>query len=142
MFRTGEKSSKTKVGAHTLISATTEIEGDIRFRGELIIEGHLSGNVLAEDDSDAVLRVAEEGRVDGNISVPTAIINGRVEGDVRSSRHLELAAKARVTGTVYYNLLEMVMGAKVNGSLVCDVSLRPGERVLLGPQVTVERIVD
>ena len=32
--------------------------------------------------------------------------------------HLELAAKASVHGNVYYNLIEMAMGAAVNGSLV------------------------
>ena len=41
-----------------------------------------------------------------------------VEGDVYSSDHIELAAKARVVGNVYYNLIEMVMGSEVNGSLL------------------------
>jgi len=40
-----------------------------------------------------------------------------VEGDVHSTQHLELAAKARVVGNVYYHLIEMVMGSEVNGSL-------------------------
>ena len=55
--------------------------------------------------------------VQGEISVPSIIINGLVEGDVYSSQHIELAAKATVVGNVYYNLIEMVMGSEVNGSL-------------------------
>jgi cytoskeletal protein CcmA (bactofilin family) len=31
---------------------------------------------------------------------------------------VELAAEARVEGNVYYHLIEMVMGARVDGSLV------------------------
>ena len=53
----------------------------------------------------------------GEIKVPSVIINGLVEGDVHSTQHLELAAKARVIGNVYYHLIEMVMGSEVNGSL-------------------------
>jgi cytoskeletal protein CcmA (bactofilin family) len=132
VFGSSEKNLKSRGAAHTLISATTEVQGDIRFSGELIIEGHLTGSILADDDSDAVLRISEEGRVDGNINVPTAVINGHVKGDIRVARQLELAAKARIHGTVYYQLLEMVMGAKVNGSLICDTSVLPGTRVLLG----------
>jgi cytoskeletal protein CcmA (bactofilin family) len=32
--------------------------------------------------------------------------------------HIELAPQARVKGNVYYSLIEMAMGAEVNGSLV------------------------
>ena len=41
-----------------------------------------------------------------------------MQGDVRSSSHIELAAKAVVLGSVYYNLIEMVMGSEVNGNLM------------------------
>lgn len=104
--------------AHTLISRTTEIVGDIHFNGELIIEGRVKGNIYADDDSRALIRIAEKGAVEGEICVPSAVVNGLVQGDVRSSNHLELAAKAVVVGNVYYNLIEMVMGSEVNGNLM------------------------
>ena len=44
--------------AHTLVSRSTEIVGDIHFSGELIIEGKVKGNIYAEDDSEALIRVA------------------------------------------------------------------------------------
>lgn len=46
------------------------------------------------------------------------ILNGTVVGDVYASERVELASQARVTGTVHYRLLEMAMGAEVNGQLV------------------------
>ncbi len=104
--------------AHTLVSRSTEVVGDIHFSGELIIEGRVKGNIYAEDDSKALIRVAEKGAVEGEICVPSAIINGLVQGDVRSANHIELAAKATVVGNVYYNLIEMVMGSEVNGNLM------------------------
>ena len=101
----------------TLISKATEITGDVHFSGVLEVEGKVRGNIYADDDSSAEVRVRESGLVQGEIKVPSVIINGLVEGDVHSTQHLELAAKARVVGNVYYHLIEMVMGSEVNGSL-------------------------
>jgi cytoskeletal protein CcmA (bactofilin family) len=84
----------------------------------LHIDGRIKGGVIAEADSASVLTVSEHGSIEGDVRVPTVILNGRVTGDVRSAERIELAAKARVDGDVYYNLIEMAMGAAVNGSLV------------------------
>lgn len=115
-----DKGSKfsTHSGSTTLIAAGTEIHGDIQFAGNLEIEGKVIGNINAENGSNAVVRVLEHGEVDGNVKVPTVIVNGTVKGDVHSSSHLDLAAKAKITGDVYYSVIEMAKGARVNGSLV------------------------
>ncbi len=118
MFGSSDKGNLAAGSAHTLISRQTEIAGDMRFSGELIIEGKITGNIYADDQSNAVIRVAESGIVEGEIWVPSAVINGLVKGDIHSAKHLELAAKAVVTGNVYYALIEMVMGSEVNGSLM------------------------
>ena len=116
--KTPDNTKESNNLAHTLVSRATEIVGDIHFTGELIIEGRVKGNIYAEDDSKALIRVAEKGTVEGEICVPSAIVNGLVQGDVRSANHIELAAKAVVVGNVYYNLIEMVMGSEVNGNLM------------------------
>lgn len=104
--------------SHTLISKGTRIMGDIHFSGDLQIEGKVQGNIIVEGGNDAKLVVADKGVVEGEIRVPVVVINGKVIGDVYSSKHLELAAKAVVEGNVHYQLIEMVKGAQVNGSLV------------------------
>jgi len=101
----------------SLISRATEVTGDIHFSGALEVEGKVRGNIYADEDSSAEVRIRESGLVQGEIKVPSVIINGLVEGDVHSTQHLELAAKARVLGNVYYHLIEMVIGSEVNGSL-------------------------
>lgn len=102
----------------TLISAKTSISGDLHFSGGLHVDGKIRGKVTAEEGSSAVLRISEVGEVEGDIHAPHVIINGTVHGDVYASEHLELAAKASIHGNVYYNLIEMAMGAAVNGNLV------------------------
>jgi cytoskeletal protein CcmA (bactofilin family) len=118
MFKKTEVSKKVSDHAHTLISTSTELVGDVHFSGELIVEGLIKGNIYAADESDAMIRVAKTGTVEGEICVPSIVINGVVKGDVRSTEHVELAAKAIVLGNVYYNLIEMVMGSEVNGNLM------------------------
>jgi cytoskeletal protein CcmA (bactofilin family) len=103
---------------HTLISKGTRIVGDIHFSGDLQIEGTVQGNVLVENGGDAKLVVAEKGVVEGEIRVPRVVINGKVVGNVFSSKHVELASKAVVEGNVHYQLIEMVKGSQVNGALV------------------------
>ena len=103
-------------GNTTLISSETTITGDITFAGQLDIEGTVNGSVQSAS-GDAVLRVVSGGRVAGEIKVPHATVNGKVEGDVHSSERLVLSEQAVIDGDVYYNLIEMAAGAKVNGGL-------------------------
>ena len=102
----------------TLISKDSEIEGNIKFSGDLEVQGLVRGNVIANPDSKATVRVVEGGRVEGEVHAPIVIVNGRIIGDVHCSEHVELAAKAEVEGNVHYNLIEMVKGSQVNGSLM------------------------
>jgi cytoskeletal protein CcmA (bactofilin family) len=112
-----KKSSLSVSGKTTLVSSDTVIMGDVRFSGVLDIEGLVQGNIIAEPGKDALVRVVDKGRVEGEIRAPSVVINGAVQGNVYATRHLELAAKARVQGNVFYALVEMAAGAEVNGSL-------------------------
>ncbi|NRA42353.1 MAG: polymer-forming cytoskeletal protein [Pseudomonadales bacterium] len=107
-----KKSSST-----TLIAKDAEIFGDIKFAGNLEIEGHVVGNLIANPGSDASVRVMENGTIEGDLNVPNTIINGLVKGNVHANS-LELANKAKVEGNVHYQSIEMVKGSQVNGSLV------------------------
>lgn len=107
----------------TLIAPDTEVVGDVRFRDQLYVNGHVEGNVLSADGSaegaaSATVVISEQGSVHGEIRVPNVVINGTVEGNVYASARVELAAKARVKGNVYYQLIEMQLGAMVDGQLL------------------------
>lgn len=110
---------------HTLISRGTRVVGDIFFSGDLQLEGHIEGNVFVEPGKEAKLVVADTGVIKGEIHVPVVVVNGCVEGNIFSSKHLELAKKARVTGVVHYKAIEIVNGARINGSLVNSADGKP-----------------
>ncbi len=111
--------NETNVGKNvTLITSKAEIQGDIRISEALQVEGAVKGNILADPDSSAEVTIGVKGIVEGEIRAPHIIINGEVKGDVYSSDHITLNKNALVTGDVHYTMMEMVMGAKVNGKLL------------------------
>lgn len=102
----------------TLIGAGTRIIGDVQFSGGFHVDGHIKGNVDAPPDSGATLSVSDSGVVEGSVAVPNVVLNGTVKGDILAHDKVELGATARVTGNVYYALIEMEMGAEINGKLI------------------------
>ncbi|MEJ2452474.1 MAG: polymer-forming cytoskeletal protein [Gammaproteobacteria bacterium] len=112
------KKPKQTANIDSLIGQNTEIHGDLIFSGGLHIDGKVKGNVVAAEGDDSVLTLSERGSVEGEVKVPNVVVNGTVIGDVHALAHVELAAHAKVHGNVYYTLIEMAMGAEVNGNLV------------------------
>lgn len=121
MLRGSGNKSKSKMASakvDTVIGHQTEIVGDVHFSGGLHVDGVIKGNVYAEADSEAVAIISDRGRVEGELRVPTMLINGYIAGDVYSNARLDIARNARIRGDVYYNTLEMAGGAEVNGKLM------------------------
>ena len=102
----------------TLIGPQVTLHGDLVFSGGLYVEGRIHGKVIAEEGAPAVLTLAEQGRIEGEIQVPVVVINGELQGDVYASERVELAAKARVVGNVHYKVVEMRAGATLTGRLI------------------------
>lgn len=115
-----KSSSNTSVGVDTLIGRQTEILGDVRFTGGLHVDGKIKGKVIASADKAAALSVSEHGSVEGDVRVPSIVLNGSVTGDVHASQRVALSSKARITGNVFYRIIEMESGSQVNGQLVHD----------------------
>ncbi|MGD9842369.1 MAG: polymer-forming cytoskeletal protein [Steroidobacteraceae bacterium] len=113
---------KTKIGKplhiDTLIGAGTLIIGDVQFKGGLHLDGTVRGNVSVEPQVAASLSISDGGLVEGIVQVPNVVLNGAVNGDIHASERVELGATAKVSGNVYYGLIEMTMGAQINGKLI------------------------
>lgn len=120
--------------ATSLIARGVTLRGDILFSGALHLDGTVEGTIHAEAGSDSVLTISETGRVSGQVSVPHAVINGGVTGDIDVSERLELAPLARIDGDVHYQVLEMAAGAQVNGKMVH----RPAQTIRQLAQAAIE----
>lgn len=127
LFGGGDKPRRHKPGTvDTLVGSNTEIRGDVLFSGGLHVDGRIKGKVLANAGEAASLSVSETGSIEGDVSVPILMVNGQVSGNVHAGQKMTLAPNARVTGNVYYNLIEVQGGAEVNGQMVHDPN---GDRV-------------
>ena len=113
----GKKQRKHTV-VETLIGSNSKIYGDLNFMGGCHIDGTIKGNVSADPDTDSALSISDIGHIEGAVTVPHVVLNGIVKGDVYASKRIELGVTARVTGNVYYNLIQMSEGAEINGKLV------------------------
>lgn len=113
------KTSRSGGGVETLIGPRVVIRGDVHFSGGLYVEGTIQGAVIADEGCpDAVVTLADQGVIEGEVRAPHVIVNGQLRGDVYASGKIELAANARVQGNIYYQVVEMVAGAMISGRLV------------------------
>ena len=114
----GRKQNRRHNKVDSLVGSNTQVNGDLNFSGGCHINGTVKGSVTADDDHESALSISEEGTVEGGVTVPYVVLNGIVRGDVVASQRVELGPTARVIGNVYYNLIEMAIGAEINGKLV------------------------
>ena len=104
----------------TLIATDAELVGDITFSSQLVVNGLLRGTTTAEEPG-ASMTVSPSGRVVGDIRAPSVLIHGRVDGTVYALEHLEIADGAIIQGDLHYSVLQMHMGASVQGRLIHSV---------------------
>ena len=116
MLRKIKKRKASKLDS--LVGKNSCVTGDISFSGGLHVDGVIRGAVSGEVESLSSLTVSEHGTIEGQVRVARIFLNGLVKGDVYSTERVELASSARVEGNVYYGLMEMAIGAEVNGKLV------------------------
>lgn len=102
----------------TLVGPQATLHGDLHFSGGLVVEGRVVGRVLAEEGQPAMLTLAEQGSIEGEVRAPVVVVNGRLTGDVHAAERVTLAPKARVEGDIHYQVVEISAGAVLDGRLV------------------------
>ena len=108
---------KAKNTIDSLIGTSTTIEGNLRFKGGLRVDGHVKGSLVADPLENSMLVISEHASVEGEIRAEHVVVDGAITGPVYCSELLELQPKARITGDVHYKALEMHGGALVSGKL-------------------------
>lgn len=121
-----DRKRRNQAVVKTLVGVDTRVHGDIEFSGGFHVDGYVRGNVKAVSDEDSMLSISEQGLVEGSVTVPHVLLNGTVKGDVYATERIELGVKARVIGNVQYKLIEMAIGAEVNGKLIHESEGKSG----------------
>lgn len=95
------------------VGGTTVLNGEADFKGMLRVDGHLTGRVNSEKGT---LIVSAGGRVDADITVATAKVNGVVNGDIVATERIELGRSAQVHGNIRTPALIIEQGAVFEGN--------------------------
>jgi len=74
----------------------TEIQGEVRFRDVLRVDGKIGGKVISEKE----LVVGESGEVEAEVEVGILSVSGKVTGTIHVREKLEIHPTGRVVGDV------------------------------------------
>jgi cytoskeletal protein CcmA (bactofilin family) len=85
----------------------TEFRGDLSFKGSFRIDGYFKGTV----NSDSMLVIGEQGKVEADIKIGYIVISGEIKGTIRATERVEVQNTGRVTGTIITPKLAVQEGA-------------------------------
>lgn len=94
-----------------LIGAGTIVEGSIRTKGNIRVDGKVRGEVHSTEN----LAVGSTGEIEGGIAGKNVTIGGRVKGNVSSVEKLVLESKSVVQGDIRAQRLVIDEGALFDG---------------------------
>ncbi|MFQ5755200.1 MAG: polymer-forming cytoskeletal protein [Acidiferrobacterales bacterium] len=113
-----------------LIGNKVDFQGNTTFSGGLRIDGKVQGDVTAHGNNNSTLILSEHAEVQGNITAPHMIINGKITGNVMCSGCIELQPQAEIVGEVRYRFIEVAPGAAIEGRLVRESRDLSGKAVV------------
>ena len=117
-YDTKDMKNRLNNAVTTLVGADAMISGNISFKQGCHVAGVVKGDVIAASEKKSEVRIAQGGKVEGNVQAGRMLIQGQVLGDLRCSGTLTLAASARIEGSIEYGQIEIEKGAVVKGSLL------------------------
>lgn len=85
---------------------------EVTFEGILHFDGYSIGNISSPQGT---LILTKRGRIEADIDVGVAVINGSVTGDITAAERVVLDSDARVTGQIHTRLLSVRLGAVFDG---------------------------
>lgn len=94
----------------SMIGAKSSIEGNIVVEGTLRIDGKITGAVKA----DSVI-LSESAAILGDVTVKSAIIGGRIDGNVQAQEFVEIKPSGRLFGDIHSRKLSVAEGGIFEG---------------------------
>lgn len=115
----------------TIIGTGTSITGEIKSKGTVRIEGHVSGNVQCED----TIVVHETGRVKADLIGGQVIVSGEVHGNISAHDRLEVTSTGKILGDITAPRIAIAEGVMFEGK--CTMKAPGSERLSLPNQQNV-----
>jgi cytoskeletal protein CcmA (bactofilin family) len=111
-------------GTSAFLGKGSRISGKVVFEGTGRIEGHVEGEIVAQD----TLIIGEGAVVKAKVSGSTIIVHGQVIGDLTARQRLELRTPCKVTGNLVAPSLIVHDGATFEGQCSMNAAGATKER--------------
>jgi cytoskeletal protein CcmA (bactofilin family) len=128
MFKSKPPAQEELPPPNTLIGVGSNVRGTLMISGTLRIEGEFEGDILNCER----LEVGEHGVMRADIEVKEALIEGRIQGNVRALGVVEMKSGAHVEGDVAAMSVVMEPGVFFTGR--CTMLETGSEAVEMGTQ--------
>ena len=99
------------------LTQDAEIKGTIKFGEAFRLDGNFEGELISDNGE---LVVGKTGNVKANVNVKSAVIEGRVDGNIKASDKIELKQNAHLTGDLQAKTLVVEKGVVLVGQ--CNVN--------------------
>lgn len=119
--------------AATNLNTDVEIHGSIKFNESLRLDGKFEGELTSET---GLLIIGKNGNIDATIKVGSAIIEGKVNGNIIAKDKVELRSTAQHFGDVQASRLVVEEGVVFVGK--CDVNPKQTKIEPIRPEVAAE----
>ena len=107
-----EKELEDEVGsAVTVIASNTRFTGKIQVEDTLRISGYFKGEI----DCKRMVWVDKTGRIEGTVYARRVIIEGEINGNIKSSDHVELRSNGRMIGDINAAKITVAKGCLFDG---------------------------
>ena len=107
-----EKALKDSSRIETIIGTDTVIQGTISSKGGIRIDGRLEGGVAEATN----VVIGDRGEVQGDISARSAIIGGKIHGNILTTGAIEILSNAQIHGDIKTASLSIAEGAIFEGN--------------------------
>ncbi len=107
-----KKNNETDGLMNTIIGQDTVINGTLEIKGALRVDGTVKGKIICTD----CVTVGSTGIVEAEIEAETAIIAGKMSGNVVTTEKIELQAKCEMEGDLRTKSLVIEQGAVFCGA--------------------------
>jgi len=102
-----------------IIGRGITIRGSLSGGGDLVIEGHVEGQVALKNH----LTIEQSGTVEADIKADELTINGEASGNIEANSRVAINNTAKVHGDIKAPRVVIEDGAVFNGSIEMDVKL-------------------
>ncbi len=101
----------TTGSSKNVLNSDVEIKGNIKFSGELSLDGKLEGEI----HTDGTLQLGDNATINGNINAQSVVVRGKVHGNISVREKIEIKSKAELFGDIRASKLVIEEGVTYVG---------------------------